>query len=32
MTIRPYGAERIPVKGKYSGKNPWKIVCGYRKN
>lgn len=31
FTIQPYGADKIPVKPKYSGKNPWKIVCGYRK-
>lgn len=30
-TMQPYGADRIPVKVKYSGTNPWKIVCGYRK-
>lgn len=31
MTFQPYGADRIPIKVKYSGQNPWKIVCGYRK-
>lgn len=31
VTIKPYGSERIPVKVKYSGKNPWKITVGYRK-
>ena len=30
MTFQPYGADRIPIKVKYSGQNPWKIVCGYR--
>lgn len=30
--MKPYGAtSRIPVKMKYSGSNPWKIVVGYRK-
>lgn len=28
VTMQPYGAERpIPVKGKYSGGTPWKVVC-----
>lgn len=31
MTFQPYGADRIPIKAKFSGENPWKIVCGYRK-
>ena len=31
MTFQPYRADRIPIKAKYSGQNPWKIVCGYRK-
>ena len=31
-TMQPYGADCIPVKVKYSGKNPWKLVCGYRKD
>ena len=31
MTFQPYGADRIPIKAKYSGQNPWKIVCGYQK-
>ena len=30
VSFKPYGADRIPVKLKYSGKNPWKIVVGYR--
>lgn len=31
-TIKPYGADHnIPVKIKYSGKQPWKIVVTYRK-
>lgn len=31
MTFKPYGADRIVIRVKYTGKNPWKIVCGYRK-
>lgn len=30
MTFQPYGADRIPIEAKYSGQNPWNIVCGYR--
>ena len=30
-SFKPYGAtRRIPIKVKYSGKNPWKVVVGYR--
>jgi hypothetical protein len=32
ITIKPYGADRIPVKVKYSGSNPWKVVATYRKD
>ena len=32
ITIKPYGADRIPVKLKYSGSNPWKAVVTYRKD
>lgn len=33
VTIQPYGtAKPIPVKTKYSGKNPWKATIGYRKD
>lgn len=32
ITIKPYGADRIPVKVKYSGGNPWKVVVTYRKD
>lgn len=31
ITFHPYGADRIQIKVKYSGRKPWKIVCGYRK-
>lgn len=28
VTMQPYGARKpIPVKGKYSGSTPWKVVC-----
>ena len=31
-TMKPYGADRkIPVKVKFSGECPWKIVVGYKK-
>ena len=30
VSFKPFGADRIPIKVKYSGKNPWKIVVGYR--
>ena len=31
VTIKPYGADHnIPVKPKYIGKQPWKIVVTYR--
>lgn len=30
MTFKPYGADRIPIKAKFTGESPWKIVCGYR--
>lgn len=30
-SFKPYGAtRRIPIKVKYTGKNPWKIVVGHR--
>ena len=29
VSFKPFGADRIPVKVKYSGKNPWKIVVAY---
>ena len=32
ITIKPYGADRIPVEVKYSGSNPWKVVATYRKD
>ena len=29
VTMQPYGAVKpIPVKTKYSGESPWKVVCG----
>lgn len=31
VVMNPVGAGRLPVKTKYSGGNPWKIVVGYRK-
>lgn len=32
VTMKPYGADHnIPVKQKYSGKQPWKIVVTYKK-
>jgi len=32
VTMRPYGmGDKIPVKGKYSGHGPWKIVLGPKK-
>ena len=31
VTMKPYGADHsIPVKQKYSGKQPWKIVVTYK--
>lgn len=33
LTIWPYGSDHaIPVKPKYSGKKPWKIVVTYRED
>lgn len=30
VTMKPYGADHnIPIKQKYSGKQPWKIVVTY---
>jgi len=31
MTFKPYWCDRIPIRVKHTGENPWKIVCGYRK-
>lgn len=31
-TMKPYGVKRrLPVKVKFSGESPWKIVVGYKK-
>lgn len=32
ITIQPYGADRIPVKVKYLGGYPWRILVSYRKD
>ena len=32
ITIKPYGANRMPVKVKYVGNNPWQVVAEYRKD